>query len=105
MEFATAHPGLGLVERKRLMASLIAGIVVEAPDPVNRKAPVRTGASEGEIRTRAYRVNVSLATRAGSSRRANPLRPVRSENGVGSPDGGPQGWLTLDLAPPVRVTW
>jgi len=93
VEFATAYPDLDLVERKRLMALPVAGIVVEACDQVNGEAPAGAGASEGDMRTRAYRASILLAAKPCGPTGANQTRLVRSGEVAGSPPGRPtEAW-------------
>jgi len=99
-EFGRAYPSLDLAGRKRLMGSLVVGIVVESCDPVNEKAPAGAEASRSEIRTRTYRVNISLAGSPRAPGVLTPPRLVRSERTVGSPKAygirngvEVQGWL------------
>jgi len=100
VEFAGAYPNLDLVGRKRLMGSLVVEIVVESCGGVNGKAPASARAAKGEIRTRTYRVNISLAGRAGESGPVHPRRLIRNGICAGSPKGygirngvEVQGWL------------
>lgn len=85
VEFTRAYPGLDLLGRKRLMGSLVTGMVVESCEGVNQKAPAGAGAWRGEIRTRTYRVNIWLAARPAESGPVHPRRLVRIEESSGSP--------------------
>ena len=48
LEFASAYPNLDLLGRKRLMGSLVAGIVVESCGGLTKKPPPKRGPGEAE---------------------------------------------------------